>query len=570
MIIFCHERENVFERFVFGVFSLVTMRVIFFILLSIKFVFGSLQQQVGDQHHSGLIGCETEIAEIINSMMGKVGSKIDLVRLITTDENVKHYFLSLGHLEVEAFEIITANPSSTDDEIVELLNSQIDVERTVSQHRFDNHRLSFWRHMILKLDDQESAAFISENTEIHTLQNGISYLQFSDKAWDTFATIWLANTGPRKFPPLEMPNPQLPKRISDFDTMLTPTARQFVHQRMSVVDLSQVLTPFDTRSVLFRNMKEYLLTVRSFGLVDLGEVLEALCESPTLKDLADLAVKVNSKFNTSNPPAMNILYTSERLNYLLLDGALVGLAKQGICKAPPSSAVLSFHLDRFKQIVLDSLNVPGLPPQISPEMVVTEWNQFERDQGILGPIFFGVNTEIGAAEYDPNFTLLAIGDDTIGSVPPRIKTEAEKAILEFLCENDMHGLVKSRVRSFAGNIAVATDTLPEEIIAYAMYMAGYRVIHGEIAKELARINKLRIKASPETILEEARYRGVSFIASPKRVSVFYKLMVEAIRTHPDKPPFRLLSGRAGELLAIIDNDIWKDHFGKPRLKELSS
>lgn len=69
-------------------------------------------------------------------------------------------------MEIEAFEIMTSNPTFNSDEMIQLLNNNIDGSRTVAQRAFDTHRVSFWSPIVLKVDDQDTAPTTPENIQI--------------------------------------------------------------------------------------------------------------------------------------------------------------------------------------------------------------------------------------------------------------------------------------------------------------------------------------------------------------------------------------------------------------------
>ena len=172
-------------------------------LLSLCFfaVFGSKRTRLEFEIDS----TDDEIARIMNILVGSAGSKIDMVRNLVKDEDLRHFFLSLGNLEVEAFDILSSNPSVKIADAVALLNERIPMSRTISKREFQRHRVHFWGYILLQNHSQRTANFITSNTQILTSDDGIEYIQLSDKAWDRIALTWLLQTPIRVMPPPRMP-----------------------------------------------------------------------------------------------------------------------------------------------------------------------------------------------------------------------------------------------------------------------------------------------------------------------------------------------------------------------------
>ena len=544
------------------------MRIICLLLAFVLVVTGTKRDRTEMEADS----LQNRISDIINTVAGRAGSKIDIVRsLVKDDEELSYYFLSLGQFEVEAFEIMTSNPALNSDEMAQLLNTNIDVSRTVSKRAFDTYRVSFWSPIVLKVDDQDTAHFIGSNTQILTNDDHITYLQLSDEAWDRFVLAWLLRKdGPREFPRPEMPQVQPPTPIDDLETILPPLARQYVLQSVGVdyvyKDASNSILPlqyFDTRSVLFRKMREYALTFRSLTLLD-REAVSVLREASWNPDAEVLAEQINVKFNSTYPPAFNLLYTAERLRVWLTPYNMFMLTNSP--DLPPSH-FMSLPIDMMENWALKRFFncQTKWPRRVSPEEVRLEWEQHERNQSAGGPFVGIIDTGIRRRPFSVDFKVFPQSDETSADLYLPISTEAKRRVLRFLSEKDTHGMRPSTLEKALTKIFTETGAYRINITQYISYLRSFRYIDEEIANELARLNRLRIATTPESIIAEATKRTDISHTTPENIHIFYKLMMESIRARPGDRAYETYTNSAGESLAYIRHDIWREKFILPRL-----
>ena len=516
-----------------------------------------------------------EFMNVLYQIAGSVIDNITSGRSFVGTDLVEDFVLSLGRLEVEAFGIIVSNPTAVATELVPLLNERIPLNRRISERPFEQFRVTIWAESILRIQSPRITQWIATNTQIQTTKNGIDYLQLSNTALDKILFFLLIRKNhPPKLPPPVMPQVQYPRRICDMKFSLPPLAKEYVHQHLRSMDrtdnsnLLQPLAPFDADSVLFRNLREYLLTVYSHAFLD-AAAISILCEyhasSMTVEALVE---KINSQFNEANPPAFNLLYTPERL--------WVFLRLRNFLETAHSSAPLQLTEESMREFVLNSLaTIPGSPSAISAEAVRMDWEKYERHQA--GRLFFTLaDTEIVRKMFNPNFSLIHTPESS--AMEPIPATDMEevslRTALEFHNHVDIDRMTDSDLRhcviSFCATKMMGTVNITQ-VIEYAAFFGTFKIIDADVADELARINRLGIKTDTVSLIAYLRSSGIRTTASePDRVFTFYNLMRESMRQSLYAPPYRISFSYPGNHLAVIHYNIWKDFFVKPRLAALSS
>jgi len=451
-----------------------------------------------------------------------------------------------------------------------MLNSRIPASKTVNKRGFDMYRVSLWQFLLLKVDNQQVAKKIGENTQVLTTNDGtITYLQLSDDLWDSHVFAWLVASSIRTPQLTQMPAVVEPRKFADFEKLLPPIAREYIHRQLAdrppSIDLISPLRMFDTRSVLSRNMREYILTVRSYGILD-AVALEVIQRVDDSANPSELARQINAQFNSSHRPSLNLLYSEERLKlwleqkHVLKNFDSQGCGKKAFCL---SSA-------KMKQFILDPLTIPGQPARIMAEEICLEWQKYERTEAPGGKVSNGVNTGIIRKKFDPNFQL--VSHDAIGMHEPlpNFSQDIQRAALEFLNRTKVTDITKETVNKSFVTLSSGNRFDYTQISKCTKALLSFVSIDEDIASELARINRLRIETSPKSVLEDAKNRRIQTTATPSQIVVFYKLMLEAIKTNPKVPPFGLRNGKDGKVMAVIHPSIWKEHFVKPRLVQLST
>ena len=316
---------------------------------------------------------------------------------------------------------------------------------------------------------------------------------------------------------------------------------------------------FDTRSVLFRNMQEYLLTIDSLSLLD-RQVIIPIVESDEATSADDLAMRLNAQFNTTNQPVLGLLYTAERLAFWRLkDGAkqkLRNCYERLTCPHCP----ISVNFGNFAKDILDPLTIRGLPPNITAESVRFEWEKYERHEAGTGQSLNGVKTEILSMAFDPDFDFLPTENDEEQSEPAMSK-EMKRAVLQHMLDHPAFDHDMIALIAFAGQVADKTGYDKSQVFRYIKYFRNLFCVQADIAYELARINRRKILTIPKLIVGTRGLAGVH--ARTESVRVFYKLMREWFRGLPaDTQVF----GKAS--IVCIEPSIWKDHFIKPLLSSV--
>jgi len=553
------------------------MRNFNFVLLCItSIVLGSKRSR---EEFENLSFEETRSAleDTVNILLLRSGNRMNIVRTELQDQRMKELLLSLGQLEVEAFDIISGNPTWTPEQLVEHLNAHIPAARTVSKRGFDIFRVKLWNQLIIRINDESVANDLGANTQVLTTDDGdITYLQFTDAGWNRFVLGWLVSKQMRPQLPFEMPQIIEPRKIADFETRLPPIAREYIHQRLAAIDMTSSdnlmspLVTFEPRSILFRNLREYLLTVRSLGVLD-PVAMTAVETADDSTDSTALSRQINARFNSSHSPTFNLLYSEERLKIWLEQKQLVKSFECATCgKVHIQSKPKSLSLVQMKQFILGPLTITGQPARITAEQVRVEWEKYERTQAPGGRFFIGVNTEIRRKKLSANFHLVSYPVVSVLESLGPVSNEVKRAALEFLNTTDPVGITVTAMRKAIAKFANERSLNSTQLYECAKTLASYMFIDLDIAEELARINRLRIMISPASIIDDAKRRGIDTKTTPERIVIFYKGMLEAIRADQGGIPFRTRYPQSGRPMGIMHHSIWQAHFVKPHLDLLTT
>ena len=523
----------------------------------------------------------TEIAELVDSLAGRSGLRIPMLRSGQSTIS-KDKLLALTTLEVEAFQIILENHDKDVAETVELLNNHIDMNRRLYRAPFTEFHILVWRDGIMNSPVAELAAMIETDSQILTSPDNIEYIQISERIWELFIYPFLLLKIEREFPLMRMSSYRKPFTKCAAARLLTPLAREFVHQQMRIENFTgsldyfpRFLKAFNTKSVLLRRLLDYYISVRSMGMIDTKAAM--ILRQRNAENASSMAaMRINEAFRPPNNTAMRVLYDEKRLSSLRQLGPLHKLYKSDGLIDKTGSGILLFTQENMNKFVLDGLRISYQPLRITAVEVVKEWEQLERNQVAGDSAFGAVETGIATKEWNPGF-ILPVGRPTqseTNSLSNNVKIQIINYALEFGAKEPLvtTGQNASTIHGTLQSLAMETNSDHGKILQYFGEITFPRYLNLEIAHEICRINKLRIDTDAVAVLRDAHGRGLQLIrATPESVVEFYNLMFSSMRLKGSiVRPFSVKYHARFGKFATHDFQTWKTYSVLPKLNALKN
>jgi len=307
-------------------------------------VFGSLKRDSSGEIKGAVTTSDgggnpmDEWARAIDILAGIPGPKYPLISS-DLDEPIADQLLSLGKLEVAAFNLMTTHSNRSVNEMLTLLNEQMSPLETIDGSPFEIKRVAIWYSIIfgekphLFKQSETTAAntvqlFLHQNVEIRTNDRGVVYLDLSPTAWDLLVyrslVRWI-----RRVPPRFQPGSTRPirpaKHPNDF-RHIPFIVREYIHRVFDKDDplnfrLKYRITRLDLSSELVDIMFDYYFAIRSLLVMDTAVFEKFFSEEESRRrcgsdeGIQRLADEFNGLFDERNPPTFRLLYTAARVSF---------------------------------------------------------------------------------------------------------------------------------------------------------------------------------------------------------------------------------------------------------------
>ena len=493
-----------------------------------------------------------EWARVVNDLAGRTGDPLDALRSGVLS-GIHREILSLSQLEVEVFEYIVTNPDTELENLLTTINENIPTDRFIDGKPLTMPRVAIWRNYITSMVEKNSEShlesFVREHTRIVTQNStGIVFLELSDFAFDIIVLEQLFFLVPRPLVNALFPaKPTIPRDPQEFQTLLVDQALRFVHQNLltgaTPEDFARALVYFDTTSILANRMAEYFMSIWIKCFIE-PEVATMVRQMSPGTDQGIILNTINSMFEGKNHPAYNMLYTWDRISWLIADPP----------RQPPTP-----------ESIINSLRMStSLSELVTAEEVKLSWENRERVQATGTRFVISPSTMIAGLKFKPNFQL-PLGSDANGTCPIcSLADSARTSILAFLRRPDVDLDDHAEIEYLSTETGVSVENINQIIT----YMKSLRTIPLEIARELARVNKKKINTDISSILRKIKRIGVDTTnVDSRHVFVFYKMMlIKMFESGNDQ--YAKIFLITDEIFATIENGIWKKYLASLSVSDL--
>ena len=523
------------------------------------------REEVDEDINAGTTEYPTEeFSRLLNSLSGRSENFYDA--LISGVQTPLHDdFRRLGRLEVEAFHILVSEEVENVEDLVPILNSRIDVSRTLDKRPFGMIRAAVWWKFVreeflptLTNDPVAKASFIQQLTRVQTDESsGITFLEFTRTGWSVAVRNALLRIIPN--PPVPIMKFEKLTTIRDpreFKNLLTPKAEEFVQyyilKGFDPSSMERILAYFDTTSLLPSLLAEYFMSINTIRRFDGSIILPLITSAPSGTSPEVLAAMINAKFNEANPPRFKILYTPSRVSWLLENPALL------------TTPILS---ERMEIIVGKLRYHNGKPNRVKTRDVVGEWEALERSQA-LSMFYVAPRTELPSKRWNMSFSIPLGKLESRADYPICSLDEPQRAsVLKYL-SSDQVGFEELENASNVNGVLSRTGISVPRLIEIVSSMKSLKAIPIDLASELARVNKKKINTDAATILTYAKRRGVDTTnISPQHLLSFYRMMLQAVEEKnavPGLTPYR----NEAKTLALIPEEIWRQYIVMSAISDL--